>query len=82
LFTTETPFCSSKLSVDSFSIKVKPPTNTPSNISLGIFKCATTNDNGIADYNGKKEKDSTLKYDLSDLIEIDKEIVVPSNGET
>ncbi|EOJ71577.1 DUF916 and DUF3324 domain-containing protein [Enterococcus faecalis] len=63
------------------TITMKNDTSKDVTVEVGV-NTATTNDNGIADYNGKKEKDSTLKYDLSDLIEIDKEIVVPSNGET
>ncbi|HCJ4447830.1 TPA: DUF916 and DUF3324 domain-containing protein [Listeria innocua] len=42
---------------------------------------ATTNDNGIADYSGSvKEPDSSLKYDLNDYIQINKEVTIPANG--
>lgn len=64
------------------AITMKNDTSKDVTVEIGI-NSATTNDNGIADYNGKVEKkDSTLTYDLNDLIEIDKEMTVPAKGET
>lgn len=63
-------------------ITLKNDTSRDVTVEAGIHT-ATTNDNGIADYSGSAEKkDSTLKYDLSELIEMDKEITVPAKGET
>ncbi|EHQ9041165.1 DUF916 and DUF3324 domain-containing protein [Enterococcus faecalis] len=63
------------------SITMKNDTSKDVTVEIGIHT-ATTNDNGIADYSGNtEEKDSTLKYDLSDLIEIEKEMTIPAKGE-
>ncbi|MGO2963371.1 MAG: DUF916 and DUF3324 domain-containing protein [Carnobacterium maltaromaticum] len=64
------------------AITMKNDTSKDVTVEIGV-NTATTNDNGIADYSGNSEKkDSTLKYDLSELIEIEKEVTVPAKGET
>lgn len=63
------------------AIRMKNDTSKDVTVEIGI-NSATTNDNGIADYSGKVEKkDSTLTYDLNDLIEIDKEMTIPAKGD-
>ncbi len=43
---------------------------------------ATTNSNGVVEYgNNDTTKDSTLKYNIKDLILSPGEVVVPANGE-
>lgn len=63
------------------SISMKNDTDKDVTVEVAI-NTATTNDNGIADYSGtNKEQDSTLKYNLKDFIEVDKEVTIPAKTE-
>ncbi|MGX4687025.1 DUF916 and DUF3324 domain-containing protein [Vagococcus sp. JNUCC 83] len=64
-------------------IKLSNSSDEDKTVNISINP-GTTNDNGVAEYNTKvtsKNKDSSLKVPISDIVEYEKEVVIPKKSE-